>query len=57
MEYWRLLVVVGNVTPNRRRGDCAGSVCGIVGVENFTLGMDASVRTACAPIHRFAQYN
>lgn len=52
-----VLVVVGNVTPNRRRGDCAGSVCGIVGVENFTLGMDASVRTACAPIHRFAQYS
>lgn len=52
-----VLEVVGNVTPNRRRGDCAGLVCGIVGVENFTLGMDASVRTACAPIHRFAQYS
>ena len=31
-----VLVVVGNVTPNRRRGDCAGLVCGIVGVEDFT---------------------
>ena len=50
-------VVVRNVTPNRRRGDCVGEVCRIIGVENFTLGMDASVRTACAPIHRFAQYS
>ena len=30
-----VLEVVGNVTPNRRRGDCAGLVCGIVGVEDF----------------------
>ena len=31
-----VLVVVGNVTPNRRRGDCAGEVCKIIGVEDFT---------------------
>ena len=29
-------VVVRNVTPNRRRGDCAGEVCKIIGVEDFT---------------------